>query len=354
VIDDEDVVERLRRAHDVAPVAPIDPGVVLRAGRRWRRRRAGARWAGLASASVGAAVLAVGLAVGWLPLPDREVTPAAGDFVPVTVLDTYAGVPVGVPDPWFGDDGAAWQDVPPLVNLQDGSVTLWTGGSFSCPTAPRAIRAEGRVLEVVVGRPHPDGPCTMDFRITTYVVAFPVGYAPDGEPTVRVIDADSPRDARGDLPDPMPSSDGGPAACRPALTVCAMNRWLADMLIAAGYDPLGEHLDAVAGSEYVDVEGGHIRWSLYPVERAPGRAPMQVEWTLDTGEVVVEHGTRTSGVTPTAEFTCGGFRIEAEPSGPGVPARIVTQISDAAASTITDCPANLDELLARYPDLQRR
>ena len=352
MIDDEAVVERLRRAHAVEPAPKVDPVVALRAGRRWRRRRTVTRWSGVAAASAGALAFGAGLAGGWGWSPDRAVDPVTEDvpaFTAVTVLDAYAGVPEGVPDP-FGGDADDASEVGPWVDLEAGTVTLWTGGSYSCPTWPKAIRGYSDTVEIVVGLPDGVDPCTADFRATTYVVALPSGYAPDVPPTVRVI-SQGPDGVGAGVPTDLPADDA--TGCRPALTVCAMNRWLDDMLTAAGYEPLGYVSDPLAGGDAVRV-GGELIWlTLAPPERARGRMPMQVQGTNDVGAVVVEHGTDFAGDTPAAAFTCGGIRIQLS-SDPTMPADVLAQAADAIAATISQCPADLDELLASYPDLSPR
>ena len=351
MIDDEQVVERLRRAHAAEHAPQIDPAAALRAGRRWRSQRRAARWAGVAGASVVVLGLGAGLAAGWDPLPDASVAPAveqsptpqSSEFVAATVLDVYDGVPAGAPDPW-GFDGVGTRGGH-TVDLEAGTVTLWTGGSSGCPTLPKAIRGDGGTLEIIVGIPDGVQGCFADARVSTYVVALPSAYSPGEVPTVHVINQLNAEDAD-DLPTVMPPRDA--SACLPALTVCAMERWLDDMLTAAGIEPPATISHSLDVMEEVQVGEGSIVWRLFPLDRAAERLPLVVERTSDVGAVVVEHG--TVGDDPEAHVTCGGFRIEAV-RGYATDAAFLAQSVDAVAATITECPADLDELVARYPDL---
>jgi hypothetical protein len=350
LIDDEQVVERLRRAHDAEPAPQIDPAAALRAGWRWRRRRSVARWSGVAAASVVALSLGGGLAGGWDPFRDGTVEPATEEtpeYVAATVLDAYGGVPAGVPD-LSGQDGARVSpEEGQVVDLEARTVTLWTGGSYSCPTLPKAIRGHGGTIEIIVGLPDGVDSCTADFSVSTYVVALPSGYDPDGVPVIRVINELAAADAD-DLPTVMPPRDA--SACLPALTVCAMDRWLNEMLTAAGVQPPDGASSLLNVTKLVQVGEGEIYWRLFSLDRALERLPMRVLRTNDVGAVVVEHGTEAGGDYAAAEFTCGGFRIEATP-GYATDADLLARTVDAVAATITQCPADLDELVARYPDL---
>lgn len=337
-MNEDAVVERLRRAHDAEAVAPLDAAALVRAGRRWRRRRAVARWGGTT------AVVVLALAVGvtswdrWSPVTEPAppaTAEALGEFeTPVVVETAPFARPEGLAGPTFEE---------PAVDLVGRTVTLTTGGSLTCPNVPQGIRAGGSTVEVVVGHPPGTQSCTADLRVMTYVVAFPAGYEPATPPTVRVVHL-APDD------DWTPPAASGAAACRPALTVCAMNRWLDEILVAGGLEPLGYEYDDVAGSEYVDVGGQHLGWRTFPLARPEGRLEMLVDRTVDHGAVVAEHGRDPSGAYPAAEFTCGGFRVVSAPS-PQIPADVLAATVDAVAEAITECPADLDDLLARYPDL---
>ncbi len=355
MVDDDRLVERLRRAHGAQEVPVPDAVAVLHSGWRARRRRAVARWSGAAAACAGAVVLAVGLAGGWDGTPNRSAAPSPEEtspFLPVTVLDAYGGVPGGVADP-FGDpdDVEAFRARRPLVDLAAGTVTLWTGGSSSCPTWPKAIRAVGDVIEIVVGLPDDvtDG-CTADWGYTTYVVDLPPGYTPEGVPAVRELSQAPGPGGAADLVTEVPPDDAG--GCRPALTACAMARWLDDVLSAAGLDATGDahsgpdlaYGEFVVGTDRVNVTLGRAG--------RDGRAPIDVTRTTEVGPVRVEHGALIDGVVPTAVLSCGGFRIRLN-GAVGMPAEALAQTAETIAGAVAQCPADLDQLLAAYPDLGR-
>lgn len=348
MIDDEQVVERLRRAHAAESAPQVDATRVLRAGRRSRRRRRVTRWSGVAAASVLTLGVGAGLAGGWSPFREttvETVSQEVPEFVAATVLDAYYGVPAGAPSSYEEGDRAGDEA---LIDLETRTVTLWTDGSGSCPTLPKAIRAQGDTIEIVVGTPDGVVACTADSVTSTYVVALPSGSVADEDTTVDFIFQLSAEDAD-DLPTVMPPRDA--STCLPALTVCAMNRWLDDMLTAAGLQPPDYVSTSLRAGTSVQVEGAEIWWRLFPHDRAVERTPLAVHRTTDVGAVVVEHGTISDNRE--AQFTCGGFRIEASP-GHAMTADLLAETVDTVAATIDTCPANLDELLTRYPDLSPR
>lgn len=352
--DNDQMAERLRRAHAAEPAPVLDPAGMLRAGRGARRRKTVARWSGVAAAGACALVLGVGMSGGWGRTPDRVAEPDPAEtpsFTAATVLDAYGGYPKGASDPFDrppeGDTGFI-RGPESAVDPGAGTVTLWTGGSYSCPNWPKAIRGYGDTIDIVVGLPDGVPGCTADFRVTTYVVELPPGYAPRGEPVVNVL-SQGPG-GTGGVPTDLPADDAG--GCRPALTVCAMNRWLDDMLRAAGLEPLGDTYDPLTGGDTVLISGDHVSATLGPPEHE-GRIPIEVSRTTNVGPVVVQHGTSSDGVVPAAVLTCGGFVIRLDGSAWLPPADIFAQTAESIAATITECPADLDELVAMYPDLGR-
>ena len=349
MIDDEQVVQRLRQAYAAEAAPQINPATALRAGRRWRRRRQVARWSGVAVASVVGLGLGAGLVGGWGPSHDQTVAPATEEmpeFVAPTVLDAYDGVPAGVPDSWGPNGRFDPGEGQTVIDLETRTVTLWTSGSSGCPTPPKAIRGYGDTVEIVVGMPDGITDCRANLAWVTYVIAFPSDFAPGAVSTVDVIHQQMEADADR-VPAVMPPRGASP--CLPALTVCAMNRWLNEMLTAAGLQSPASGSDvSVNAGALVQVGGGEIAWRLFPLSQPDQQLPMTVLRTNDVGAVVVEHGTQSDN--PEAEFTCGGFRIEAQP-GYATDADLLAQTVDAVAATITECPADLDELIARYPDL---
>ncbi|WP_250443658.1 hypothetical protein [Actinotalea sp. C106] len=217
---------------------------------------------------------------------------------------------------------------------------------------PQAIRGHDGLVEIVVGTPEGVGGCTYDHRVTTYVVALPEGHVLEEQPTVEIID--DRFDENGTAREFPPSVTGHPG-CQPAVTVCAMNQWLDDMLVAGGYEPLGQEHDVLAGTESIQTDHGYIGWRVDPRGRALDRASVEVRSTSDVGAVVVEHGAyHWQGESPdgraAAAFTCGGFRIELTPDEE-VPADGLAKTADTVAATIVECPADLDALVERYPDL---
>lgn len=351
MIDDEQLAERLRRAHAAEQAPALDPARMLRAGQQARRRRTAARWSGVAATCAGTLVVAAGLAGGWGRTPDQVAEPVPGEtpsFMAVTVLDAYEGVPEGVAHPFGAANGVeTFEADPPLVDLAAGTVTLWTGGSYSCPTWPKAIRAFDDTIDIVVGLPDGVRVCTADAGVDTYVVELPPGYAPDGTPTVRVLHQGP--GWSDEVPRDLPADDAG--GCRPALTVCAMYRWLDDILDAAGLDPVSDVYGRMTAGDDFLVGEDRVGVTLSPPERER-RVPIEVSRTTDIGPVVVEHGTAVDGVVPAAVLTCGGFMIRLEGSA-WMSADVFAQTAESIAATITECPADLDALVALHRDLGR-
>ncbi|MBT0993597.1 hypothetical protein KIN34_04765 [Cellulomonas sp. DKR-3] len=178
---EHDVVSRLRDVSSTAPVPPLDADAVLALGRRARRRRALVR---------GSCVLAVFLAAGTVlgqvergtptPTADRGSFASAAS-TPAEILDSYRGWPTDV---------AVDTSEGGVVDLEAGTVTVWTTTSSSCFESPEWVRASGSTVHVTFSTdrvtPPPEGVlvCTADSVPQTFVIALPVGYAPDGEPSV--------------------------------------------------------------------------------------------------------------------------------------------------------------------------
>jgi len=82
------------------------------------------------------------------------------------VLETRAGLPAGVDADLAGGE-PGW-----VLDPAARRVEIYTAGSSSCPTVPRAVDVEGSVMTVTLA-PVSAAACTDDFAYTTAVVAVP-------------------------------------------------------------------------------------------------------------------------------------------------------------------------------------
>jgi hypothetical protein len=193
---DQDIIARLRQAQSSDAGQPIEVTTVLALGRRRRRRRTFARWGGGVGISVMAVTATVALSAHLDQPNQRHTTVAAttvathtaepsstpaSAFVPAEILDSYEGWPKGV--------DAAPQSNGAFADLNEGTLTVWTSGGTTCPVVPKEIQALGDVITIEVGlEPDPDAAyCTMDSKVTSYVLAIPDQYTADQEPTVELI-----------------------------------------------------------------------------------------------------------------------------------------------------------------------
>jgi len=274
-----------------------------------------------------------------------------GTLEEVAVLDSYDGYPDAAPgagvDYYFGA----------VVRPEAGTIEVYTTGSSSCPTPPTAVTVRDGTVVVHLGDgepPEPDRGCTDDLAPHTYVIAIPDGVAADPTPPVELRWRDSGEVVAGQVPDvaPVPDDD---VFCMADQTdeVCALNLWLDELLVGAGFETSFWDSQSFNGARAIVVDGVADIW----VEAFPAGATSEVfpleferETSARVGVVEVEHGTfEGASGGPGGQFTCGGVWVRL--IGSAVPAETAIEAVDAVAAQVDTCPADIEELVTRYADV---
>ena len=267
------------------------------------------------------------------------------DGWPAEIVDARGGLPDHVeagPTDWvFG------ADADPAAR----TFRVWTTGTWGCPNPPTQIELgdDGTVVIYLGTEEIVSGYCNDDVEHTTYVVAFPDGYAPAAVPTITVVN----RRATATPDDPSGAVWDDP--CDQGVTdqVCALNLWLDELLVGAGFTTALWDSAAFNGSRAIAV-GGVIRmWAeAFPAGGTSEVFPLEFEreTTARVGAVDVEHGTfEGANGGPGGQFTCGGVWVRL--IGTVVPADVAAAALDDLAAQITTCPVDVDELVTRYADV---
>ncbi len=150
-----------------------------------------------------------------------------------------------------------------------------------------------------------------------------------------------------------PPDDGTQPPCYDMPDVlCAMDLWLVESIVAAGYETAGgEHDIGAVATDTVLVGDSVVSAAVWPLDAdvAPGFASSR---TTTVGTLTVEHST-ADGHGPESRFTCGGFRlalsISADTADAGS-AQMVADVAGAVAAEIGPCPADEAALVAAYSE----
>lgn len=291
------------------------------------------------------------------PVPDVETRTLEGVLISVSpggevdglvrarIVDQWQGLPDHVqagPEDWvFGAD----------ADLAARTFRVWTTGTWGCPNPPTAIEvgAEGSVVIYLGTEEIVSGYCNETVDQITYVVAFPDDFAPTAVPTITVVN----RRATATPGDPSGAVWDDP--CEPGQTdeVCALNLWLDELLVGAGFTTSFWDSYPFNGSRSIVIDGVADIWAeafpagatseVFPLEFVPERSAR-------VGIVDVEYGTfEGNSGGPGGQFTCGGVWVRL--GSAVVPAEDAEAALDALAAQVTTCPADVDELVAHYADV---
>ncbi|NCT90410.1 hypothetical protein GXB85_05520 [Cellulomonas sp. APG4] len=159
-------------------------------------------------------------------------------------------------------------------------------------------------------------------------------------------------DAEGE---PGPGSEADGATSGPACDLnpgrCLLAAWWTDLTTGAGLTSGGgDHDVGTLLSDSVDLGDDTYLWtSLFPVTEAPdGDASLTVTSTTQVGEATVEAGQWDHGAAG-RRLTCGGLVLQA--GWTDLEDDRADEAIGRLARAMTDCPADLDELAARYPEV---
>lgn len=268
------------------------------------------------------------------------------DSWPATILETRSGLPdhveAGAGDWVFGAD----------ADLAARTFRVWTTGTWGCPSPPTGIEvtADGGLVIYVGTEEIVSGYCNNDeVEHLTYDVAFPDEYAPADEPTITVVN----RRAAAAPGDPSGAAWQDPCEDGQTDEVCALNLWLDEQLVGAGFETSLWDSQWHNGSRAIVIDGVADMWAeAFPAGETSEVFPFEFvpERTARVGVVEVEYGTfEGPNGGPGGQFTCDGVWVRL--IGSVVPAEDAEAALDALAGQIQTCPADVDELVTRYADV---
>lgn len=250
-----------------------------------------------------------------LPAPELSSAPAE-------VLESYVGLPEqAMEEGWPGD-------VPPgeatFLSSGDATVTISLPGSGDCAQLPVATELSGRTLTIVL-REAPTA-CGTDGTHTTYVLALPDDAPAEPTLTTRL---EASLDAR----------------------YVALRAWLADVVEQAGLPMIPYPSDDSGRYAVIAV------WPREPVavvaelaDEVDVAAAIVPDGAVEVGPVTVETGVDPEGAAA-GRFACGGLELSfiGRNDTPEAAAD-VEAVARALAGLAGRCPADVDELLAAYPE----
>lgn len=271
-----------------------------------------------------------------------------------TILGSYDGAPLDIPQPDVGWNEAPEPADPPLgaaVRLATRTVDVWQSGSCGGRISAVGVQ-DGMIVVYLQAGPFwmrewcdgraPTGPTA------TAVIAFPDGFEPAEAPHVEIRSVETGEALGTDVPGLAAhacDADGG--------FTCAARRWLDDIVDGSGYPEGGVSMPGRAGRQAVesalspDETAFDVSFQVVAAGDLPGLGVVREEWRSEIGNLTLRYG-RSEDLTVTAAIDCGGYEIRFQAWGES---RFhVKPVSEAIAAQLDFCPADLDELLDRYKD----
>lgn len=190
------------------------------------------------------------------------------------------------------------------------------------------------------------------FAVTAAAPALPMEEPEDWGPDESEMDP-APQGSEVEPGDPPVEDVYSPdhPRCQEQPARCLLEAWWRDVVAQAGVERAGgDHDIGPVLTDSVRMAGQrYLMLTLFPAAAAPeGTAGLTVESTTRLGDATIEAGRWDDGADG-RRVTCGGFVLHARSTE--LVAGEIDHVIGQLARAMSDCPADLDALAARYPEI---